>query len=68
MIDNFAFGYILGRASRGDVTITIIDLSRVKIMLLKLHSEYKILWASLCASFAMFSQKLREWKHLPVYF
>ena len=39
-----------------EITITTIDLSCVKIMSEKLHSEYRILWASLCASFALFSQ------------
>ena len=53
---------------RGDVTITTIDLSCVKIMSVKLHAEYRILWASLCASFAQFSQKLREWQHQSAYF
>ena len=53
---------------RGDVTISTIYLSCVKIMSVKLHSEYRILWASLCASFALFSQKLREWQHLSAYF
>ena len=53
---------------RGDVTITTIDLSCVQIMSVKLHSRYRILWASLCASFALFSQKLREWQHLSAYF
>ena len=53
---------------RGDVTITTIDLSCVKIMSVKLHAEYRILWASLCASFALFSQKLREWQLQSAYF
>ena len=64
----FAFCYILGRVLRGDVTITTIDLSCVKIMSEKLHSEYRILRASLSASFALFSQKLREWQHQSAYF
>ena len=53
---------------RGGVTITTIDLSCVQIMSVKLHSWYRILWASLFASFALFSQKLREWQHLSAYF
>ena len=64
----FAFCYILGRVLQGDVTITTIDLSCVKIMSVKLHAEYRILWASLCASFVLFSQKLREWQHQSPYF
>ena len=52
---------------RGDVTITTIDLSCVKIMSVKLYSEYRILWASLCASFVLISQNLREWHHLSAY-
>ena len=62
------FCYILGRVLRGDVTIITIELSCVKIVSVKLHSEYRILWVSLCASFALFSQKLREWQHLSAYF
>ena len=57
-----------GPGLRGDVTITTIDLSCVKTMSVKLHAEYRILWASLCASFALFSQKLREWQHQSAYF
>ena len=53
---------------QGDVTITTIDLACVKIMSVKLHAEYIILWALLCASFALFSQKLREWQHQSAYF
>ena len=53
---------------RGDVTITTIDLSCVKIMSVKLHAEYRILWASLCTSFALFSQKFREWQHQSAFF
>ena len=64
----FAFCYILGRVLRGDITITTINLSCLKIISAKLHSEYRIIWASLCASFALFSQKLREWQHLSAYF
>ena len=58
----------MGRVLRGDVTITTIDLSSVKIMSVKLYSEDRILWASLCASFVRFNQKLREWQHLSAYF
>jgi len=36
-------------------------------MLAKLHSGYSTQWASLCASFAPLSQKLREWQHLSAY-
>ena len=57
-----------GPVLRGDVTITTKDLSFIKKMSVMLHSEYRILWALLCASFALFSQKLREWKHLSAYF
>ena len=48
---------------QGHVTITTIHLSCIKLMSEKLHSGYRILSASLFASFAPFSQKLREWQH-----
>ena len=54
--------------ARGRYLITTVDLSCVKIMSVKLHSEYIILLASLCVSFALFSQKLREWQRLSAYF
>ena len=44
---------------RGDVTITTIDLSCVKIMSVKLHAEYNILWASLCANSSDSGETLR---------
>ena len=62
------FCYTLGWVLQGNVTITTIDLSCVKIMSVKLHSEYRILWALLCASFALFGQKQREWQNLSACF